>query len=845
MIPNSSPESYLNSLKSLFASLPDSAQKHRLSLHPYMSTKSQAPHRKLFEDRRRHLNEKRAEHGDVACVDSHGRTSVNCDALPSSTLGALPHKSNVFTPIHRQKRTRKKSTPLIRANLPKEGAESPTPDEAWLLGDLSYISMDTEHRPITCSLSNQSEVRSRCGMRQFHRLLSESCVSVFFQSSEEKLREYVLHPEKRTQKTTLTNGIYGLRQTMESIATGERKLTGGAAGILVCHYALCEDSDDCLLRHVSNVQEANVFIVYFLIKGSAGTGPSSKSKKCSATKSRSTTKARCKYSSNTCVRLSMLVDRNIVSRSFSNTKDPATKSLRKKLGELQFVQRLLEEESWILFEAVNTGTVADRGRSKDIKYPLYLSYARDAVSIELQFKDSFFDTFIKGISRTIVKREWFFPSHCRPSNANQTDLRVGLTQYLGLYTPQEQDWIDSQIECMNEGFELDMLDILIFPPHARFASLSRGYAFEWVCADANSRTDRNQEAGDVKLNGDTSGSTDGVSNGTSNTSTHPVRVTLAHPQYSPDLTGSSYPKIRINYNRVDLMKIFQGISQFQDVFQLDDTIPREALEFLDSSVAPRVESSRMAAHRTFNAGGLLRTKFFCEMNYLWTHEQLAEVGACWAHYTRRSILPIPEWICENFIARLCAADIIPPDFVKMVACNIYETGDLGLSSHFDDPIRFSPPIVSYQPFTEKRLSFGPVDSGMTNPLFCISMPRGSILVMEKDSYAIAKVKHGVRKQDLTAKSGALIFRNIPQSILTKADEHTEQKAHEECNCSSHSTGHGTTVRVKRAPHTPRTRKKRDRSSPMTMEPQAVGSGESVRDENGKEISPARKKKRSV
>lgn len=108
-----------------------------------------------------------------------------------------------------------------------------------------------------------------------------------------------------------------------------------------------------------------------------------------------------------------------------------------------------------------------------------------------------------------------------------------------------------------------------------------------------------------------------------------------------------------------------------------------------------------------------RTKFFFELSYLWTEKQIQERGACWAAFTRASV-PQPPWISDLVEQRLIDTGIVNPGFLTSSAINIYHTGNTGLLPHFDDSVRFTPPIFSYQPFTGKRLTFGTLTTRMTN-----------------------------------------------------------------------------------------------------------------------------------
>lgn len=84
----------------------------------------------------------------------------------------------------------------------------------------------------------------------------------------------------------------------------------------------------------------------------------------------------------------------------------------------------------------------------------------------------------------------------------------------------------------------------------------------------------------------------------------------------------------------------------------------------------------------------------------------------------------------------------------------------------------------------------------------IPLPRGCITVLEKKSFACDAVKHCVRPQDMNGMSGALIMRNIPVEIMTKARQYNPVLAQLECDHKFHlNSGKTVKVSVKNAAET--------------------------------------------
>ena len=126
----------------------------------------------------------------------------------------------------------------------------------------------------------------------------------------------------------------------------------------------------------------------------------------------------------------------------------------------------------------------------------------------------------------------------------------------------------------------------------------------------------------------------------------------------------------------------------------------------------------LTAQHTCSAGAITRTKYFFSARYVWHKDQhlyTSPVLVKDSQGLKRSDLSEGirvdvssslSWMKE-IEKRLVQIGALPGlGWANQVACNIYHTGDIGLSSHFDDPRRFTGPVVSLRLFSASRLSFG-------------------------------------------------------------------------------------------------------------------------------------------
>ena len=422
--------------------------------------------------------------------------------------------------------------------------------------------------------------------------------------------------------------------------------------------------------------------------------------------------------------------------------------------------------------------------------PLYLTYARDSVAIKLRYEEQELE---RG-KHTFSRREYQF----------QDGSAVGVTQYRGLFSMDEMQAIEAAIDAMDRAFEFDRLRSALTGVNLKLSAadhkdqvMVRVRVSEFsllLCIDKNgaSLVDDTEDIAAVHTT---------------------VEITRE------ELCGLAHEKLAL--------EAVLGNT-------LEPLLKR--VQYDKKALAARLNETHLACNReqpigkAGTVGDMTRTKFFFGLSYLWSEEQLRKRGACWciyllpcvdvgllilaacrAHFTRPSI-PIPDWIHTLVEARVRESGLLPrDDFVKMAAVNIYHTGNLGLLPHFDDNVRFQPPIITLQPFSTKRLCFGAQDNAMTNALFLIPMPRGSVTVMEKDSFAVSlslailalpdysaqvsQVKHCVRPRDMPGKSGVVVLRNIPQSILDLAAAFDAQKARDACQHKVHTIG-GRPITIK-------------------------------------------------
>eukprot|EP00941_MAST-03F_sp_MAST-3F-sp1_P001295 g1295.t1 len=181
-----------------------------------------------------------------------------------------------------------------------------------------------------------------------------------------------------------------------------------------------------------------------------------------------------------------------------------------------------------------------------------------------------------------------------------------------------------------------------------------------------------------------------------------------------------------------------------------------------------------AGQHTYSRGAgmnkLRRTKYFFGARYLWTKRDASIPGCKKAGGIRVDVPRKPRWMVEKIQQRLEELKIIPISFTNAIAMNMYHDGSEGIGSHFDDEQRFARPIVSLRLFSDTRLSFGTHLFSMCNGSFSIDMPRGAVMILEANGFAVDGIKHAIKPSDLSGKSGVIILRHVHTKCLQEAED---------------------------------------------------------------------------
>ena len=149
-----------------------------------------------------------------------------------------------------------------------------------------------------------------------------------------------------------------------------------------------------------------------------------------------------------------------------------------------------------------------------------------------------------------------------------------------------------------------------------------------------------------------------------------------------------------------------------------------------------------------------RYKFFFHHRYAYGRHVAGPTASAYGiEATRDAIPPWVQGLIEDIVVN---AGILPVGFVNSACINVYKGS--GLHSHIDDPQRFARGIYSLRLFGDSRLTFGAHGLGMNNALCCVPMPRGSVTILDENSYAADAVTHCVRHQDVKVKSAAVLLR---------------------------------------------------------------------------------------
>eukprot|EP00924_Labyrinthula_sp_SR-Ha-C_P005675 snap_masked-scaffold_14-processed-gene-1.25-mRNA-1 protein AED:1.00 eAED:1.00 QI:0/0/0/0/1/1/2/0/879 len=219
---------------------------------------------------------------------------------------------------------------------------------------------------------------------------------------------------------------------------------------------------------------------------------------------------------------------------------------------------------------------------------------------------------------------------------------------------------------------------------------------------------------------------------------------------------------------------YSGLTTYTNVFSADD------LKLGGSSIDEMVNKTKKKVYMKNTAqierdkNGIKRVKFFFGARYLWREGEVSLAGIedekqRQTFGVRRDVDPVPDWIQQQIVSKLEDQQIISTGWSNFVAVNTYRDGKLGLGQHFDDMDRFDAPIVSVRYHSDCRLAFG-CKFGYQNTAFYVPLLAGTVLLMEKDSFALLGIKHCVRNYDLSSVSSSVIIRRIKSDVFARAEK---------------------------------------------------------------------------
>ena len=164
-------------------------------------------------------------------------------------------------------------------------------------------------------------------------------------------------------------------------------------------------------------------------------------------------------------------------------------------------------------------------------------------------------------------------------------------------------------------------------------------------------------------------------------------------------------------------------------------------------------------------GRIRRFKFFFNTRYSYGANQRLS-GKSASHGIEATADPIPPWVLNLVEATIVRAALLPPGFINSAAINVYL--GLGIHQHMDDTERFARPIASLRLFSDSRLTFDAHGQGMNNPMCFVPMQRGSVMILEENSFAADAITHCVRPQDLSGRSAVILLRHVHEHVLKAA-----------------------------------------------------------------------------
>lgn len=248
-----------------------------------------------------------------------------------------------------------------------------------LNGDLAFVDpgsfLDCQNPlpPVVYQLSSQEEVWTNTAYEAFTNLCNSWTLPTWMrsgtgESKQARQRQWILFPNHRVcEKSEQLVNIVGLVGIKEILI---RRLLQGSTKdpfVMILH---AQYSPDAVLAPVTDIKQSNVQFL-FAFGRSCGGGK--------------------KLRTNYCARLTMFITKELVD-------SPQT-----RLGELQFISRLVEDKCWVLFEECND--TAER-QKPDLHFicPIYLTFARDEVAFQLVPVD---EVITEGL-HTFIRREYYF-----------------------------------------------------------------------------------------------------------------------------------------------------------------------------------------------------------------------------------------------------------------------------------------------------------------------------------------------------------------------------------------------------------------------------------------------------
>eukprot|EP01084_Bolivina_argentea_P055436 101644_1 len=203
----------------------------------------------------------------------------------------------------------------------------------------------------------------------------------------------------------------------------------------------------------------------------------------------------------------------------------------------------------------------------------------------------------------------------------------------------------------------------------------------------------------------------------------------------------------------------------------------EELKTIENTLDKLQERSQKNEHKKYTSqstrsrkGTVARTKHFFAARYLWHITEYKKEGkdSNIGAGLRVDVDDVPDELLKLCEQTLVKYGVIKSNFIQGIAFNMYIDGSEGIGPHFDDISRFERPIITIRLFSDARIAFGTDLYGCSNGTFSIPLPRGCVLKLEKNGFAVDGIKHTVRACDMYEKSAVVILRRFQQNKLKEA-----------------------------------------------------------------------------